>query len=293
MQVSADTSTKVIHGHFTCVRATPSNSQYPRMPCAPSLTARAPVAPLASQHTKAVVTNPRNIHVIDNVFSDEYVAGCNTAFFGENYSEHAHPYAGAGSRAAAPHTASSLTPVTSAQVRTSIANRLSFQLDFTEARNSVYESMLCMIVPWGSTAAMSEPAYNLTSRLLPWEVGSVNFDHKQFPGGHSVFNAYNQLLALDQIILAGEDTAARQQRLYMHAGSMNNGVCIVGPSRRWSHLTKNFTLEVTGQGHGGEKALRGDAKVRRGDCLSFSQARAAAGYGSPETDEKNIFYSAH
>tara|TARA_B100001059_G_scaffold197165_1_gene202477 strand:- start:44 stop:556 length:513 start_codon:yes stop_codon:yes gene_type:complete len=53
MQLSANTATKVIEGHYTC-------------------------------HTKSIITKPQNVLIQENVFSNGYVAGCNTVFFGEN-----------------------------------------------------------------------------------------------------------------------------------------------------------------------------------------------------------------
>ena len=183
--------------------------------------------------------------------------------------------------------------IKASSVRTAIANRLSFALDFTEMRSNIYESLLCFMVPYGSSSKLSEPVFNITSRHLPWEIGAAGFEHKQFPGGRNIFHAYNSLLSLDNLILAGEDTQSRAERSYYHTGTLNNGVCITGPYRSYNYLTQNFTTDHQGLGHFGEKALRGDARVRRGECISYNEARSQNGYGISQTDDRNLYYSMH
>ena len=59
MQLSANTSTKVIEGHFTC-------------------------------HTKSIISKPDNVYVQRDIMASGYVAGKNTSFFSHKLNEAAH-----------------------------------------------------------------------------------------------------------------------------------------------------------------------------------------------------------
>ena len=249
MQLSANTSTKVIEGHYTC-------------------------------HTKSVISNSRNVLIQENIFSHGYVAGCNTVFFGEQTPDRVWAY----------KSKEDSKYVTDSAVRQAISNRLAFSLDYSEARQDVYESMLAFIVPHGSTAQLPEQAFNITKRFLPWEVSASWPERKQFPGKGLIWEAYNEVLQLDSQILAGEDLGSRQERGFINGGTNNNSVCFIGPHRVYNYLTGNFSHLVPGQGHWGPDALPGDARWRRGETVSMKDAREALRYGDL-TNEKSLIYT--
>lgn len=248
MQLSANTATKVIEGHYTC-------------------------------HTKSVISNSRNVLIQENIFSHGYVAGGNSVFFGESTPHRIRGNHGKDTKY-----------VNESSVRQAISNRLAFSLDYTEARQDVYESLLAFIVPHGATAQLPEQAFNITRRFLPWEVSATWPTGKQFPGRGQVWKAYNTVLQLDSQILAGEDLQQRQTRGFINGGTNNNSVCFIGPHRVYNYLTGNFSHLIPGQGHWGADALPGDARWRRGETVSMKDAREALRYGDL-TNEKSLIYT--
>lgn len=242
MQLSANTATKVIEGHYTC-------------------------------HTKSVITKPQNVLIQRDIMANGYVAGCNCTFFGE----HASKAAG--------------IPPSSETATNGIGERLAFSLDYTESRSDVYESMLAFIVPFGGTAeSLSEASFNITRRFLPFEVRGDSYPSaKQFPGGGDIWAAYNDLLDLDRQILAGEDLEARESRGFITGGTNNNSVCFTGPHRVWNSTTNDFTHLMPGQGHWGPDALPGDARWRRGESVSMSDARSAMQFGQVDAGKSRVF----
>lgn len=252
MQLSANTATKVIEGHYTC-------------------------------YTKSVITKPRNVLIQRDIMANGYVAGCNSYFFGETGLTNAQKRGAAAKGNIA----------TGRDIQQAIGDRLAFSLDHSEARADVYESILAFLAPHGSTDVLNESAFNLTRRFLPFEVRGEWPRDKMFPGGGQLWAAYNRTYNLDQQILAGEDLQSRESRGFVTGGTNNNSVVFVGPHRTYNYLDKNWTNHTPGQGHWGPDALPGDARVRRGEAVTFEDARSAMRYGDYSTNQsvKSVFSS--
>lgn len=233
MQLSANTATKVIEGHYTC-------------------------------HTKSVITKPKNVFIQRDIMSNGYVAGCNTKFFGAK---------------AAVSTNNIVTPE---GVKDSMQKRLNFDNDYDG--DEIYESMLAFAMHPDEVKDFSENAFNITRRYMPFEAssspdsGAWPADSKKFPGGGTLWSAYNSVWQLSDTIMAGEDGSAVENKSFVTGGTVNNGVCIVGPHRTFDITEDKFSRIVPGQGHWGPDALPGDARWRRGESISMMDARAAMSY---------------
>ena len=221
MQISANTSVKTIEGHYTC-------------------------------HTKSVITKPQNVYVMRDLMCSGYVAGGNTAFFGE---------------AAAKENNGVYDPN---DVNAAMNKRLTFQDDAT----GEYESMLAFAVPYGD-AAKRDQVISLSPRLLPWEVTQREASWKSyFPGGRAGWDRYSQRIQLEAIHF-GEDVRAAENMDFISQGVVNNALCFLGPHRVYNAFsTMDYEL-IPGQGHFGPDALPGDARWRRGESVSRESARNA------------------
>ena len=211
----------------------------------------------------------------------QYVAGCNTTFFGHQPNQKISDR------------------YTAARARQQLMRRLSFA-DEVGAR---YQS--CLAFPLGASKYESgelDTVMSVTTRLLPWEVNTNNVN-SSFPGGSAMFQEYQRILALNQIHY-GEDVRAAENMEFisqvrklgdrrrsdtMHTihctrhvssakllnwqGATNNALCFMGPHRKFSRISRSHFELVPGQGHFGPDALPGDARWRRGESISLKSAR--------------------
>ena len=249
-----------------------------------------------------------------DIMCSGYVAGGNTAFFGEE---------------AARKNKGVYTPE---GVQQAIENRLAFQDD----SQGEYESMLAFCAPY-LDGSKRDQVISITERLLPWEVTGSSKHY--FPGGQNGFDAYRAAFRLDTIHY-GEDVRASENMEFISqgapctrprhhsthtgtapthrnsggrpspahtnvnaasflqsvnhestlhstaphigtrsvssaslttrcraAGSMNNGLCFVGPHRKFNPFSNNYHQLVPGQGHFGPDAIPG---VRATPSLTLS-----------------------
>lgn len=203
-------------------------------------------------HTKSVITKPQNVCIMRDIMCSGYVAGGNTMFFGAEDTK----------------LKTFDVPADPSTITQSIEKRLSFHND----AEGEYSSMLAFGCPLGD-GAKRDQVISITDRLLPWEVtrtGSI--EKKYFPGGKTGYGAYRSVLSLDTIHF-GEDVRAAEQQEFISQGSMNNGICFVGPHRKFNPYGNQYHQLVPGQGHFGPDAIPGDARWRRGEAVSLKAAR--------------------
>lgn len=226
-----------------------------------------------------MITKPQNVLILRDVMLSGYVAGCNTAWFGQ------------------PENSPGVTePISGTRVQQGITDRLSFVDDV----GAQYGSMLAFAVPFNE-GSKRDQVVSLSHRLLPWEVTQPADDYKKyFPGGPHAFALYGERYGLAQIHF-GEDVRAAENMEFISQGSVNNALCFIGPHRKFSPFTQNFYELNPGQGHFGPDAIPGvsfaltidlrqpeqwlhsantlqfclwqDARWRRGESVSLSAAR--------------------
>lgn len=176
-------------------------------------------------HFKAVVYKPQNVFVMRDIMANGYRAGGNTKFFAPD---------GDLSKA-----------------KTAMTDRLNFDDEATQ------DDMPASLLAFPASATWAEKGLtemSVTSRLLSWEVNDKK--HDSFPGGESMYQAYNKLLMLDQVHF-GEDLRASENMEYMSQGSVNNSLCFLGPHRVWDGIKGAYTVLVPGMGHWGPDARPG------------------------------------
>jgi len=201
-------------------------------------------------HFKAVINKPQNVFVMRDVACASYVAGGNATFFGYQ-----------SGRDIKNRYSASLA-------KQNIMRRLSFAEDI----GYKYDSM--MAFPLGARdweSGKLDTVMSVTRRMLPWEI-HTNDINTSFPGGQVMFDAYRNVLGLDQIHF-GEDTRAVENNEYVSQGATNNALCFLGPHRKFSRVSRSMFELVSGQGHFGPDALPGDARWRRGEAVSQKSAR--------------------
>jgi hypothetical protein len=134
-----------------------------------------------------VINKPQNVFVMRDIACSSYVAGMNTTFFGHKPGQ----------------ILQNRYDATAA--KTQIMRRLSF----ADEVGSKYSSCMSFAMSAGEWEEGGlDTVMSVTPRLLPWEVNTTN-THDSFPGGETMFNAYNQVLNLKQIHY-GEDTRAAE-----------------------------------------------------------------------------------
>ena len=205
-------------------------------------------------HTKSVITKPQNVCVMRDIMCSGYVAGGNTRWFG-----------------APPNNIfAANTPATDDDVVTQMAQRLSFEDDAT----GEYASMVAFASPLADEMASSrDQVISITDRLLPWEVSkNAPAEKSYFPGGNTGYQTYRQKWNLASVHF-GEDVRATENMSFMSQGAVNNGLCFLGPHRKYNPFAQNFFELVPGQGHFGPDAIPGDARWRRGESVSLKSAR--------------------
>jgi hypothetical protein len=167
-----------------------------------------------------VVTKPQNVLVLRDVHCARYVAGGNTKFFG--------------TRLKADGT---LDEFTKGNIKADVDARLGFTNDGGD-----YASLLCFKLTAGDLAGMSsKTAISLSDRVLPWSTGG---DEGGAPS--SVVTARSDY-GLNTIHY-GQDVAATRANEYLTAGSINNALCFLGPSRQKGLYKDGEWGLVPGQG---------------------------------------------
>ena len=121
--------------------------------------------------------------------------------------------------------------------------------------------------------AKRDQVISITDRLLPWEVTRAGGAQKEyFPGGDTNYQQYKNAFRLNTIHF-GEDVRAAENMEFISQGSMNNGLCFVGPHRKFNPFSNQYHELIPGQGHFGPDAIPGDARWRRGEAVSLKAAR--------------------
>ena len=157
-------------------------------------------------------------------------------------------------------------PFDPAKVEEAITKRLAFQDDAT----GEYESMLAFAAPFGD-GSKRDQVISITDRLLPWEVNKTGLK-EYFPGEQAGYDFYRRAYGLHSVHF-GEDIRAAENMEFISQGSMNNGLCFVGPHRKYNPYGSQYHELVPGQGHFGPDAIPGDARWRRGEAVSLKAAR--------------------
>lgn len=190
-------------------------------------------------YTKSVITKPQNVLVLRDVHCARYVTGGNCKFFGQSELSEASPKYNA------------------EKIKRAIDKRLGFNDEGGD-----YESMLCFGLTEPQLKLMqSRTAISLSDRVLPWETagmtGADQVDQSGFPIGLTPKKRAD--LGLNTIHY-GQDVASTRAHEYLTAGSINNALCFLGPSRQMGLFKPDEWSLVPGQGHFGPDARPGDAR---------------------------------
>ena len=206
-------------------------------------------------HSKAIITNPKNIMVLEDVQCAGYVGGCSTKWFGD-----------AGETAFASLSEDDQVDAIKTQLKTRVDDT------DNDSDPSMVASMLAFAVPYDNTGAyIKHQMFAFGNAPLPWE--PVPNSDRSFPGGNSFLKAYGQLFDLNYLSM-GIDPTTVSAGTYIRNGTYNNSVCILGPSRVYSPFNVKGQLDlVPGQGHFGPDAVSGDARWRRGEAINAKQSR--------------------
>lgn len=227
-------------------------------------------------HTKSVITKPQNVCVMRDIMCSGYVAGGNTRWFG----------------APSNNIFSGGSGPTSHATDAGVGGDMSKRLSFDDDNGGEYASMLAFASPLADEmASPRDQVISITDRLLPWEVNNNGAGgHKYFPGGTKGYAEYKKKWSLGSIHF-GEDVRATENMSFMsqvsaanlnpaHAytpkpphkhltinpllgpqGAVNNGLCFLGPHRKYNPFAQNFFELVPGQGHFGPDAIPGDVRA--------------------------------
>lgn len=190
-------------------------------------------------HTKSIITKPQNVYVMRDIMCNGYVAGGNTTFFGSD-----------GGKTA-----------TKAFHASDVREDIQARLDAHDDVAGEYASMLAFFSPLSEMESQRDQVISLTDRLLPWEVSAhgsrlEGSAKNYFPGGQNGFTTYRDAFGLGDIH-SGEDTRASENMSFISQGSINNGLCFIGPHRKYNPFSQNFYELVPGQGHFGPDAIPG------------------------------------
>lgn len=224
MQISANTNNKTILGHYTC-------------------------------NTKAVVTKPMNVSVLEDVLCTDYIAGGNAVFFGQE----------------APCDFEAVVLKSGANIKTSHQKRINDENPEIE-----YGSLLAFAVPKGT---QFDAHLTLGTKMLPWDDAVSPPETKRRPvPREKAWKVYRELFGLDDVKQINGDDSARRAGAFFTDGAVNTLVC-KGPHRkpRMNNATPpvptgDYEL-ITGLGHFGPDAVPGDAAWRRGDHQTAASAR--------------------
>jgi len=233
-QISRNTSVKTIEGHFTF-------------------------------HSKAVITKPKNVFILEDVQCTGYIAGCDTTWFGD--------------KAAAEDSTKFSSEDDDVKRWERIRNDMKARLDQDYDENpAFYASMLAFASPYDPDGKFHQAQmFTISGGPLAWE--STMSDDRNFPGGMDFFNAYRTKMDLNYIP-TGTDPQSIASQNFVRNGTSNNSVVILGPSRCYNPTIDTAFDLTPGQGHFGPDALPGDARWRRGEAVNAKQARSNQGGAS-------------
>jgi hypothetical protein len=97
------------------------------------------------------------------------------------------------------------------------ARKIQERLNFEDVdRDEVFPSLLAFPMVTSQVETMHNEI-SVSSRLLPWDVHSTQ--HNSFPGGHEMYNLYNNVMSLEQVHF-GEDLRASENMEYMSQVSL-------------------------------------------------------------------------
>lgn len=208
-------------------------------------------------YSKAIITKPKNIFILEDVQCNGYVAGCDTTWFGDR---------------TAIDQKKIFSAMTATEKSAAVSNELKSRLDKDEDEDpSAYASMLAFAAPYNPNDKFAQhQMFAISSAPLPWEPNMVS--DRSFPGGMKFFDAYQTMYGLNYIAQSS-DPASIVGGAFLRNGPHNNSVCVQGPYRSYHPLKKYIDLNP-GKGHFGPDAVSGDARWRRGECINATQARS-------------------
>ena len=239
MQLSANTSVKMIDGHYT-------------------------------GHSKAVVTKPQNVFVLRNILANGYVAGNNCAFFGSHVTDRS-------SRMGNPQSfVTTDTIKKSVNQRLGIDRRPSRTPPHQQRSNRPC-SLLAFVVPIGSEDRLQERAFPFSPRTVPFDPAPVDMTSLSpdvVPGGGSIFQPYLKRYGLTSLLSSCDSEYVRNNSFFS-SGAVLNGYAFQGPYRSYDARSGRCSALHPGQGHFGPDAVTGDASWRAGDTIGVSEARGS------------------
>jgi hypothetical protein len=233
MQLSRNTTVKVIEGHYTA-------------------------------HTKAIITNPKNVYILRDIQCDGYLMGCDTTWFGQTESE--------SNLTLWPETAPTNEDDTYIQnVQANLRERLEYSREF----DNKYASMLAFAYPSngdgsGKLHFNNDSVYSICGQRTPYTTQAA--PSADFPGGEEFSKSYNDLFQLNQI-LYGIPQGSVQTNAFLRVGAYNNSFVFRGPHRVYNQYSDTHFEHVTGMGHFGPDAMPGDARWRDGEAIDINSAR--------------------
>jgi len=265
MQIAANATVKVIEGHYTYV----ATLLEPFSPVsAHSTLTHMRYDPLRRCHTKAVITEPKNVMVMRDIQCAAYKCGSDVTWFGDIELDGSTGTKPAFVKLAMDDGLAQAAKLAAA-VKQDIQDRLNFEREF----DSRYGSMLAFAAPFDTSALETNLAFSLGRTLLPWDINSRTDAQRSFPGGTLFYEKYAKLFGLDTI-QDGMDPNSMSKQDFVRNGTVNNVLCFLGPHRVFSALTGTQIDLVAGQGHFGPDAQPGDARWRRGEAVDVTTARS-------------------
>jgi len=211
-------------------------------------------------YSKAVVTKPKNIFVLEDVQCNGYVGGSDTTWFGDRTA-----------MAKSQSYKEYIDPLVAGDRLVHVEDELKARLDKDEDNDpSAYASLLAFACPYDTNAKFFQhQMFAISGAPLPWEPNMIS--DRFFPGGMPFFEAYANMYGLGYISQSS-DPASIVGGAFLRNGPHNNSVCVQGPYRSYHPLKKYVDLNP-GKGHFGADAVSGDARWRRGECINAKQAR--------------------
>lgn len=231
-QIASNVNVKMIEGHFTF-------------------------------HSKAVITNPKNIMVLEDVQCNGYVGGCNTKWFGDM---------GDGGNTDFKKKIKGDAESTAVAIKM-IKDNIHHRIDVDNETDTVHmASLMAFAAPFDQTSTyFQHQMFAMGNGPLPWDQNGMA--GRNFPGGKNFLNAYTTLFDLSYLS-TGIDLGSTMSSAYLRQGTCTNTVCVLGPSRHYNPFNKSGQYDLMpGQGHFGPDAVAGDARWRRGETINAKQAR--------------------
>jgi hypothetical protein len=237
MQLSSNTATKTIEGHYSC-------------------------------HTKSIITQPKNVYVQRNIMSAGYIGGCNTKFIGET---------GGGDEIASHNEILKgykelLQFCSLFQQSSSALSAVKSRPNSMLCMQIPFYSTSSMLEPAFSISSRFLP-YACDRQNNPIEAEKA---FHAFPGGPIAFHSFSSLLHTDKMLHMESDPLSDSGDCYFTGGQRHNSIVIKGPYRVLMGKKESDIRFSPGQGHWGADARPGDARWRRGESVSVEDARSFA-----------------